>query len=213
MTDEDPVPMRERVKAAYDDLAADYAAATGDAEGTAALLNGVDERLAPGSRILDVGCGDGRPVSTRFEATHDVVGLDVSREQLRLAAERVHRTRLLQGEMTALPIRRSAVDAVVAFYSIIHVPRDEHSTVFAEWARVLRPGGVVLFSTGETAWEGENPDWLDSGVEMAWSYPDPEETARALETAGFEVLRDRSLTDPLAGDGAKRFFLARTRNP
>lgn len=201
--------MREDVRVAYDELAAEYAAASGDSTAEGPFLEDLRTRLDPGARVLDVGCGNGRPVLERYRAEFDAIGLDISGEQLRLAARRVPDVPLLQGEMTALPLSAASVDAVLALYSIIHVPREDHGAVFEEWGRVLRPGGWVLFTSGTEAWAGRNPDWLDTGVEMVWSYPDPEATTAALERAGFVVDSSARVPDSLADEGEKQFFLAR----
>ncbi|MFB6085637.1 MAG: class I SAM-dependent methyltransferase [Halodesulfurarchaeum sp.] len=205
--------MREEVRVAYDELAAEYAAASGDSTAERPFLDDLETRLDRGARILDVGCGDGRPVIDRFRDEFAVIGLDISREQLRLAADRLPDTPLLQGDMTTLPLSDASVDAVVALYSIIHVPREDHREVFEEWERLLRPRGWVLFTSGTEAWAGRNPDWLDSGVEMVWSYPDPAETMAALERAGFVVESTASVPDSLAEEGSKQVFLARPSDP
>ncbi|MDZ7850394.1 MAG: class I SAM-dependent methyltransferase [Halodesulfurarchaeum sp.] len=203
--------MREEVRAAYDELAHEYANAAADSPAGKPFLDALEARLDPGARVLDVGCGDGRPALTRYGDEFDPIGLDISREQLRLAIETAPETPLLQGEMTAIPLPASSVDAVVALYSIIHVPREEHRAVFEEWARVLRPGGWLLFTSGTEEWAGRNPDWLDSGVEMVWSYPGPEETGAALDRAGFALESTAPVPDSLADDGEKQYFLARRR--
>lgn len=201
--------MREDVQAGYNKVAEDYVAVTGGSSASKPFLENLEDRLENGARILDVGCGDGTPVLDYFAGQFDVLGMDISREQLRLAAKTVPKPPLLQGEMTELPFRRSTVDGVVAFYSIIHVPREDHQAVFEEWRRVLRTGGWVLFSSGTEGWAGRNPDWLDSGVEMVWSYPGPDETDTALEAAGFELVATDTVPDSVADDGEKQFFLAR----
>ncbi|MEF8772729.1 class I SAM-dependent methyltransferase [Halodesulfurarchaeum sp.] len=201
--------MREDVQAGYDEIAEEYAVTTGESSASKPFLEDLDNRLDEGARILDVGCGNGTPALNNFVDQFDVIGLDISREQLRLAAKTVPAAPLLQGEMTALPVGRSIIDAVVALYSIIHVPRSDHQAVFEEWARVLRPGGWVLFSSGTEGWAGRNPDWLDSGVEMVWSYPGPDETITALEAAGFELVGTHTVPDSIADTGEKQLFLAR----
>ena len=201
--------MRQDVQAAYDELAAVYADTRSESTPETPLFDVLGKQLDEQARILDVGCGDGTPGTAHFSEQFEVIGIDISREQLRLAAETVPNTPLLQGEMSDLPIPSSSVEAVLALYSIIHVPRAEHQAVFEEWARVLRPGGWVLFSSGTEGWAGRNPDWLDSGVEMVWSYPGPEETVSALEAAGFELERTVTVPDSLADEGAKQHFLAR----
>lgn len=89
------------------------------------------------------------------------------------------------------------------------MPTDEHRTVIEECSRVLRPGGLLLCSIGETAWEGTNPNWLDSGVEMTWSFPGIARTDEYLEGSNFDVVRRWDVEDEL-GDGRFPFVLARS---
>lgn len=78
-------------------------------------------------------------------------------------------------------------DGVVACWSLIHVPMADHAAVVEESVRVLRPGGRALVCEGTHEWVGENPDWLDSGVGMAWNIAGAETTREQLLDAGFEV--------------------------
>lgn len=57
---------RDVVRRGYDRLGSDYAAARSPDEREAALLSGLLDRLDAGARLLDVGCGDGRPVLSRL---------------------------------------------------------------------------------------------------------------------------------------------------
>ncbi|WP_396610918.1 class I SAM-dependent methyltransferase [Haloferax sp. S1W] len=178
---------KDDVRRAYDDLAPVYAEQrTGDGEGMAILTEFLDS-LPESPRVLDAGCGQGTPVLTRLASEADPVGLDFSREQVTLAAENVPDAPLAQGDMTALPFGTDAFDAVVAYWSLIHVPMDDHQTVIDEFARVLRSGGRVLVCEGTNEWAGENPDWLESGVRMEWNIAGAAETRAQLQNAGFEV--------------------------
>jgi hypothetical protein len=47
-----------------------------------------------------------------------------------------------------------------------------------------------------------NPDWLESGVEMHWSFRGLSETAKHLDAAGFEVVKVNRVDDRLADDDA-----------
>ena len=147
--------------------------------------------------MLDAGCGQGAPVLTRIGQSSTAVGVDFSREQLALAAAAVPGADLVQGDLTALPFGVDAFDAVVAFWSLIHVPKAERRTVVDEFARVLRPGGRVLLVEGTEEWTGTNPDWLDSGVEMQWHLAGAEATQRRLRNAGFDAIETRRVPDTL----------------
>lgn len=193
---------RRRVREGYDGLAAEYAATRDDKDES--VLAELDGRLPPDARVLDAGCGDGRVVARGVDA--ELVGLDFSREQLRLAREHVSNP-LVQGDMTSLPFSDGSFDAVAALYSVIHVPIGEHSAVYEEFARVLREGGWLLVTVGDDAWVGANDDWLDSGVRMEWSFPTIEESVEALSQAGFEEADRWTVDDSLGGEFP--FVLAR----
>ncbi|WP_224337002.1 class I SAM-dependent methyltransferase [Haloprofundus halobius] len=212
----DPTTERDSIRRAYDAIADDYAAACSDAPPETVLLDSLCDSLDAGARVLDAGCGNGVPISVDLSDEFEVVGLDFSREQLRCHLAAAPTARRVQGDMTALPFATDAFDVVCAFHSLIHVPTAQHGDVLAEFARVLRPGGRVLFSTGEGAWTGSNPDWLDSGVEMRWSFPGLPRTLELLDAAGFQQLDVRRIDDELAeedddDDGYFPFVLARLR--
>ncbi|MCU4753597.1 class I SAM-dependent methyltransferase [Halobacteria archaeon AArc-curdl1] len=193
---------RERVRRAYDDLADVYAAQRAvDGPGMELLGEFVDTLEGP-TRILDAGCGQGTPVLERLSESAMAVGLDFSREQLRLAADSVPGGALVQGDMTALPFESDSFDAGVAYWSLIHVPNATQPAVLEAFARVLRPGGRLLVCDGTTDWAGENPDWLDSGIEMSWDIAGAATTRDHLEAAGFAITDAWGVEDTLEADGA-----------
>ncbi|WP_411964673.1 class I SAM-dependent methyltransferase [Haloferax sp. YSMS24] len=196
---------RRTVRDGYDDLAETYLEARN--EDPEWVLTELTNRLEPGARVLDAGCGQGVPVTTALSTDFDTVGLDFSRAQLRLARTNVPGVALLQGDMTALPFQTESFDAIAAFYSLIHVPIPEHEDVISEFARVLTPGGYLLCTVGGDAWEGSNTDWLDSGVEMQWSFPSIEETYETLEAVGFDIVDEFVVDDELGSEYP--FVLAR----
>jgi SAM-dependent methyltransferase len=205
VTDSD---QKRSVREGYDALASAYEDERTPDEREFELLDDLSSRIGPGGRVLDAGSGPGTPVASALVGDHEAVCLDASRAQLELAAENVPAAGRVEGDLTALPFADGAFDAVCAFNSVIHVPVDEHGDVFAEFARVLSPGGYLLVSLGREAWSGRNDDWLDTGVEMAWSFPDLDTSLAHLDAAGFEVRR-RDVADDELGGGSWAFVLAR----
>ncbi|MFC4543109.1 class I SAM-dependent methyltransferase [Halosolutus amylolyticus] len=199
------------VRDAYDALADTYAAERSIAGDELDILDAFADSLPAGPRVLDAGCGQGTPVLRRLDDAATATGLDFSREQLDLAAGTVPGAPLVQGDMTRLPFRDDAFDAVTAIHSLIHVPLAAHGTVADEFARVLAPGGRLLCSEGAVEWTGANPDWLDSGVEMRWEIAGAEATRSHLEEAGFEILERWDVPDTVADEegATKPFFAAR----
>ena len=138
---------KERVRRGYDELVEVYAdQRTEDSYDDEALASFLDD-LPPAARLLDAGCGQGTPVLAGLEDVSGV-GIDISRGQLTRAAENAPDAALAQGDIVGLPLVDDAVDAVTALWSVIHVPEGDHSPVFEEFARVLRPGGRLLLTEG-----------------------------------------------------------------
>ncbi|WP_252698051.1 class I SAM-dependent methyltransferase [Natronosalvus vescus] len=178
------------IRRAYDELADGYLEERSTSDLGMELLEPFLESLPAQALVLDAGCGPGRPVLTRLSDDPDVsaVGIDLSRVQLELAAANAPNASLAQGDMTSLPVQSESFDAAVAYWSLIHVPMDDHPTVLEEFARVLRPGGRVLLCEGTTEWVGENPDWLERGVHMQWDIAGPEKARAHLQDAGFSIV-------------------------
>jgi ubiquinone/menaquinone biosynthesis C-methylase UbiE len=103
--------------------------------------------------VLDVPCGQGRHAHLLAEAGYDVDGLDYSRELLAVARKRgTGRTlRYTRGDMRRMPARWSnRFDAVLNLFTSFGFfahPADD-SRVIAEFARVLKPGGVLIWHGG-----------------------------------------------------------------
>ncbi|MGB2694794.1 MAG: class I SAM-dependent methyltransferase [Dehalococcoidia bacterium] len=155
------------------------------------LASLVRERLTLRSRILDLGCG-GLPVSRWLAEKHQVVGVDISATQVRLARRQVPDGQFMIGDMTSLAFRPQAFDAVVSFYAIFHTPRTKHETLFRRIYDWLRPGGqfVVSLATHESA--GYTEEFF--GVEMFWSNFEMHRYRTMLTSCGFRILDDRIIS-------------------
>ena len=201
---------KDAVRRGYDGLAEAYAADRSEDGQGVAILDGFLGDLPASSRVLDAGCGQGTPVLRDRTASATGVGVDLSRTQLELAAANAPDAALAQGDMTALPFHDGVFDAVIAYHSLIHVPRGQHQRVLDEFARVLTGGGGLLLSEGQTGWSGANPDWLDTGIAMQWHIAGAEATREQLRNAGFVVERAWNVSDSFDDGGDERwaFFSA-----
>ena len=186
----DPVGV---VRDGYDRIAHRYLEWSGPSRVRRHQLDRLGGLLRPGSRVLELGCGAGTPVTRELAAAHDVTAVDVSTEQLRLAARNAPRAKLIQADMSEVDFPDRTFDAVVAFYSMTHVPRDRHAELLVRVARWLRPGGILFATMGAQ----DNPDdygddWL--GAPMFWSHFDAATNQRLVEQAGLEIV-DASVID------------------
>src|SRR5579862_1898468 len=94
--------------------------------------------LAPGATVVDLACGTGDLSRDLVSCGYQPVGLDLSSGMLRHARAAVP---LVQGDAAALPVGDAAVDGAVCGFALrnfVALP-----PVFAELARVIRPGGRV----------------------------------------------------------------------
>ena len=145
------------------------------------------EGLSAGASVLDLGCGTGTPVARELaERGFSVTGVDGSQGQIDRARRDVAKARFIQADMAAVEFSPETFDAVCAFYSLTHVPFEEHAALFKRIASWLRPGGrfVASFGTAKGNWSGE---WL--GVPMFFSHDDPLRTQQLIVEAGFELDR------------------------
>ncbi len=193
------------VRAGYDALGPAFAEWTARIEGDPwePFVDGL-----AGRRVLDLGCGPGR-VARRLAGRSEVVGVDLSEEQLRLARERAPEATFLQGDFTELDFPESSFGAVVALNSFVHVPRDGHGELFTRIARWLEPGGLFLASLSNVGGPDRTERWL--GVDMFFSGWDEATNRRLLCEAGFELLVDRVvfMREPEYGEIGFHWVLAR----
>ncbi len=138
--------------------------------------------LAPGSRVLDVGCGDGGLVDRLGGLGYDALGVDPNApSHARLIQERVeHATRL------------GHFDAITAVMALHHVELDAVASVFA---RLLRPGGRLFVS--ELAWEAYDERaavWLEAKILRT---PKTLFSAGGLSTAIYTRARRYEALSPL----------------
>jgi ubiquinone/menaquinone biosynthesis C-methylase UbiE len=117
---------------------------------------GVREALAAvasllrGSRILDVGCGNGWPITNALvSAGHRLVGLDSSQGMLNRFRENVPGTPAVRGDARACPFLNETFDAAISWGMWFHLEPRDQATAFASVSRLLKPGAPFLFTAAE----------------------------------------------------------------
>jgi SAM-dependent methyltransferase len=151
------------------------------------------ERLPPGSRLLELGCGPGLPTTRRLAESFAVTGVDLSSRQIERARRNVPGAALVQADMAVIGFAPASFDAVASFYALIHLPRHEQPGLVRKVAAWLRPGGLFVATMGARAVEADfADDWL--GAPMYWSSFDAAANRRLVEEAGLHLLRAREET-------------------
>jgi ubiquinone/menaquinone biosynthesis C-methylase UbiE len=159
-------------------------------------------RLPQGARVLELGCGGGVPDTRLLAERFRVTGVDVSPEQVRRASAAVPSAEFVCADFTELELPQGSFDAVAAFYSFNHVPRDLLAPLFRSIRGWLVRGGLLVTALGTSNEEGWIGEWL--GTRMYFSSYPPLTNSRLVEEAGFELLRDE-VVDFVEPDGEAVF--------
>lgn len=207
------VDPKDIVRAGYDAISRRYR----DDDGGSGLvgadysgwLSALSARLAPGSTVLDLGCGNGVPVARELEAAGvAVTGVDFSEVQIARARELVPGADFRCADMASVEFADQRFDAVVCLYAVIHLLLAEQPALLTRIARWLRPGGWLLLTAGQTAWTGDEPDWL--GAPMWWSHADADTYRGWLVDAGLVVAEQGFVAE---GAGGHSLFRAQRPPP
>jgi SAM-dependent methyltransferase len=138
--------------------------------------------------VCDLGCGPGHVARYLWEhGVSEICGIDLSPELVERARRLNPGIEFQVGNMLALDAANSTWAGIVAFYSIIHIPRTEHAAVFSEMERVLRPGGLLLlaFHAGDEIIHFD--ELWGQTVSLDFHFFRSSEVAESLRPAGFAV--------------------------
>jgi ubiquinone/menaquinone biosynthesis C-methylase UbiE len=187
------------LRAAYDRLAPVYAAA--NAAVPPEIIRATrwfSARLRAGALILDLGCGPGRDMAWMESHGGRVVGVDLSRQMLRLARRSV-RGGLAQMDAAHLGFADGAFDGVWCDAVLLHFARAQVPALLAEIHRVLEPEGLLFVSVQEGQGEGWEASRYDPAVSRFLARYRLNEMAALLRAAGFTICMsnvDRSTSFP-----------------
>ncbi|MGC0401363.1 SAM-dependent methyltransferase [Streptomyces sp. SAI-126] len=183
----------------YDAIAEDYAERFRDEIPGKPLDRAVFAAFAAlvgeGEPVADLGCGPGRVTAHLASLGLSVFGLDLSESMLAIARRENPGLRFEQGSMLELALPDGALAGAVSWYSSIHTPVEELPSLFAEFRRVLAPGGHLLlaFQIGDEARRHEKP-W-GHPVTLDFLRRQPDRMSELLTAAGFAPV-SRTIREP-----------------
>ena len=203
-----------KTRASFDAVAGTYAATFSDELSgkplDRALLSAFAE-LVPAGPVVDVGCGPGYVTAHLASLGLDVSGIDLSPGMVEVARRAYPSLPFSVGSMLGLDLADGSLAGLVAYYSIVNIPRPELPRVFAEFARVLVPGGVLLmvFQVGDEVRHGT--EWLGHPVDLHVYRNQPDVVAGLLAEAGLAVRMTtvRQPEDDGVEVGPRAYLLAR----
>ncbi len=180
------------VRHAYEAIAHEYAKKFADEittnEFDRSVIDDAVADLGPAAVVIDMGCGPGQVAAYLTTQGRWTVGLDLTPAMLAIARQRNPMLPLVYSDVLALPLRRSAVDGIVAWYSLHNLPRAVLPAALCEFRWALRPGGVLLIAThGGRGQDAVEQEWMGDTETVAITYYEPGELVSLLVGHGFRV--------------------------
>ncbi|WP_316827408.1 class I SAM-dependent methyltransferase [Pedobacter miscanthi] len=153
------------------------------------------QNLPADAKVLDLGCGNGKPILAYFvNRSINVLGIDASEQMLEMAKANFPATRFMLKDMRELDLDEK-FDAVIAWHSFFHLPADDQPGMFGIFKQHLNPNGILLFTSGTERGEA----WgLNGGENLFHASLDTAEYQALLQSNQFEVLKHK-INDPDCG--------------
>jgi SAM-dependent methyltransferase len=188
----------DNITGLYRRHAAAWDEARGDRLREGAWLDQFLELLPPGGRVLDLGCGSGRPIARYcIEKGCSVFGVDISAELIALCRGRFPDQAWEVGDMRALGLEQR-FDGILAWHSLFHLTPEDQEAMFPIFAAHAAPGAALMFTSG---WNRGVAMGSFQGERLYHASLDPDEYHALLKVNGFKALAHRVGEDE-AGAGA-----------
>ena len=160
-------------------------------------------------RVLDAGCGNGaysHYLSDKFK----VIGVDISEKQIELARQNAPNAEFICEDMTKIEFPDEYFDGILSYYSIIHVPREEHYELLSKFYHMLKVKGVVILSFHLINDLGSYvEDFFGGGLKMYWSGYNKITNLKMLKQIGFNIIWSKSVKEsPKFGESSHLFVFA-----
>ncbi|MCG6859952.1 MAG: methyltransferase domain-containing protein [Chromatiaceae bacterium] len=183
--------MKDTLREIYDQFAETYEKNRGLFDMSEVLDSFYAKLEVKEGKLLDLGCGSGEPVARYFiDRNWSAVGIDFSEKMIELASKYVPEMQTINSDIREVDFEPDLFDAIIASYSLFHLPVDNHAELFKKIHRWLRPDGKTLFTyateeyTGSKEFDGYK---TFMGQELYYSHKTPDELYADLESIGFNI--------------------------
>jgi SAM-dependent methyltransferase len=141
--------------------------------------------FARGRRVLDLGCGPGRPIAAYLaDRRCAITGVDAAPAMVDLFAANLPRERVIEADMRGLDLGE-VFDIILAWNSLFHLSADDQRAMFATFATHAHDGTMLMFTSGPDAGEATG---TAGGLPVYHASLAPWEYRDRLMNNGFEEI-------------------------
>lgn len=169
---------------------------------TAFLERLLSDIQAP-AKLLDLGCGTGRPIAEfLLQRGFSVTGVDQAENLLSLARQRLSAGRWIQGKMESFEPDED-YDGAVIWDSLFHIPREHHQPILQTVIRSLRPGAKLMLTVGGS----DHAAFTDTMYGQSFFYDShtPQQTLSLLLNLGASIEHAEFINPPTQGRDKGRY--------
>jgi len=145
-----------------------------------------DKLIRNDAKVLDLGCGNGIPVS-KILSKYKLTGIDISEKQIEQAKSNIPNAEFICTDILEFDFKDNYWNAIVSYYTIFHLKKDEQLMLFDKMAKGLSLGGYFLLTLTLLNEQGYIEDDF-FGVEMFWENYSLKEYESILAKKGMEIL-------------------------
>ena len=138
------------------------------------------------SKILDLGCGSGKPIADYLiQHDHKITGVDSSNVMIEMAQQNFPEQYWLQADMRTVELDQK-FNAILAWDSFFHLTPDDQRQMFTQFSKFAESGSVLMFSSGPSHGEAVGDLFGDALYHASLA---PEEYQALLKQSGFKVIK------------------------
>jgi|SRR5215213_9747192 len=202
------------VRSSYDQLAKEYTARIAGELAHKPFDREILDRFADLTRgagaVLDLGCGPGHVTRYLADRGLEITGIDLSARMVEEARALNPGVRFEQGSMLELD-PAVGLAGIVAFYAIIHIPRERQAAMFRQWRDRLLPGGHVLVAFHIGGEDRHFDELWGEPVALDFLFFEPSDVEGWMTDAGLDVIEtlEREPYPDVEAETRRAYILAR----
>jgi SAM-dependent methyltransferase len=150
------------------------------------LLDHFADAVKESGACVELGCGPGQITRYLHERGLDISGIDLSGKMVKKARKLNPGISFSRGDMRRLSVDDNHWAAIVALYSLIHIPPQELEATLLEFHRTIEPGGALLIAFHIGNQKEHLDEWWGQAVDLDFYFYRTLDMVIHLQQAGFE---------------------------